>query len=512
MAVCAFVILFLSLLALLFMHYFKRELKQTISVQQMTLATVVAQDIDQKLGFAQKALVADALEVAPRVVSDPEAAQRFLDSRSGTRSIFDHGLTLLSREGRIIAESPSQHGRRGRDLSFREFYKKTVATGQPFISAPFVSSRVSGAPLIVFTAPVRDAKGELAAVLIGGVNLSQNNFLGDLSRTRIGSSGYLYLISPDRSLIMHPERSRIMADKVPPGANKLLDRALEGFEGVEENVTSTGLRTLTSFKRLQATDWVVGTDYPLSEAYAPFYRARKYCIAAVLASAILAILVIHRMMGIYTAALVRFARHVREISSKKGPERLFRLDTRDEIGLLAQTFNIMIQDHDAKNEELLHISNHDALTGLYNRAYFDEEIKRISSGRNSPVSVVMADIDGLKVCNDRYGHPVGDELIKATSEILLESFRTEDVVARIGGDEFAVLLPGVDTEQAKLAMKRVRSLAEKYEALVEGIPMSLSLGYATVDTCAELPEAIKHADQQMYLNKLARKVEKESEL
>jgi diguanylate cyclase (GGDEF)-like protein len=299
---------------------------------------------------------------------------------------------------------------------------------------------------------------------------------------------------------------------VPPGANRLLDRALAGFEGIEENVSSNGMRSLTSFKRLQVTDWIVGTDYPLSEAYEPFYRAQKYSIAAVLISALLAILVIHRMMSIYTDALVRFARHVDEISTRKGPERLFRLDSRDEIGQLARTFNTMIQEHDAKNEELLHISNHDALSGLYNRAYFDEELKRLSSGRTSPVSVVMADIDDLKVCNDRYGHSVGDALIKATSQILLESFRTEDAVARIGGDEFAVLLPGMDAVHAKLAIRRVRALAEKYESLVEGIPMSLSLGYATVDNAADLPDAIKHADQQMYLNKLARKAEKESEL
>jgi diguanylate cyclase (GGDEF)-like protein len=237
----------------------------------------------------------------------------------------------------------------------------------------------------------------------------------------------------------------------------------------------------------------------------------RYCVGAVLISALLAILVIGRVMNIYTDALVRFSRHVKDISSKKGSERLFRLDTRDEIGLLAQTFNTMIQAHDAKSEELLHISNHDALSGLYNRAYFDEELKRLASGRIAPVSVVMIDIDDLKVCNDRYGHSVGDALIKAASQILLDSFRVEDAVARIGGDEFAVLLPGVDEEHAQIAMRRVRLLAGKYESLVTGIPMSISLGHATVDNPADLPAALKVADQEMYLDKTSRKAGKEPE-
>jgi diguanylate cyclase (GGDEF)-like protein len=512
MAVSAFVILSLSLLAIVTLVYFQHELKHTITDQQNTLLTVISQDIDQKIGSAQKVLAAVSREITPGIVNDPDAAQRFLDARPATKAIFDNGLFLLSRDGRIIVESPYLSDRRGRDVSFREYYKKTVSTGKPVISPPFISTHTPGTPAVLFTVPIRDRDGTLIAILGGGLNLLHDNFLGELSRTRIAENGYLYLFASDGTMIMHPDRSRIMTLAVPPGVNRLFDKALTGFDGSAENVTSRGLHALTSFKHLRTTDWVVGANYPLSEAYESVYRAVKYSIAAILASVFLSILVIRRIMGSYTDTLVLFSRHVKEIASKKGAERLFLLDSQDEIGFLAKTFNAMIQDQDAKSEELHYISNHDALSGLYNRAYFDEEIKRISSGRTSPVSIVMADIDDLKVCNDKYGHSVGDELIKATSEILLESFRTEDAVARIGGDEFAVLLPGVDADHAKLAMKRVRSLAEKYESLVEGIPMSLSLGYATVDNAADLPSAVKHADQQMYLNKLARKVEKESEL
>ena len=507
MTVCVFVIFFLSLLATLTLVYFQHELKRSISAQQNTLLTVVAQGIDQKLMEAQKTIVAASSRISPRAVADAAEAQHMVEHLRSAEIFFDDGLFLLSKEGRIIAESSNDPARRGRDLSYREYFKRTVATGKPVISAPFLSAMIPGVPVVAFTAPVRDKKGTLIAVLVGGVNLLQDNFLGELSHTRIGSSGYLYLFAPDRAMIMHPDRSRIMAQDVPPGANRLFDKALAGYDGSEENVNSRGLYALTSIRHLKATDWIVAANYPLVEAYEPIYRAQKYSIAAILVSALTSILIIRRIMSSYTDALVRFARHMKNISSKTGGERLFRIESRDEIGFLAKTFNAMIQDHDAESDELRHISNHDALSGLYNRTYFDEEMKRLSSGRITPVSVVMADIDDLKLCNDRYGHSVGDALIKATSQILLESFRTEDAVARIGGDEFAVLLPGVDAEQAQIAMKRVRSLAEKYESLVEGIPMSISLGYATVDNTADLPAAIKRADQQMYLDKISRKAQ-----
>jgi diguanylate cyclase (GGDEF)-like protein len=313
-------------------------------------------------------------------------------------------------------------------------------------------------------------------------------------------------------MIMHPERSRIMGLVAAPGANKLLDRALTGFEGADENVNSRGLRALTSFKRLQTTDWIIAANFPLAEVYEPVYRVQKYLVAAVVICAFFTVLVVRLMMGRFTDALVQFAHHVKNISSKSGAERLFRLESGDEIGLLARTFNSMIRDEDRKSEELFHISTHDALTGLYNRAFFDSEMRRISAGRVAPVSVVMADIDDLKMCNDTYGHPVGDALIKATAQILLDCFRSEDAVARIGGDEFAVLLPGVDAELAEIALKRVRAMADKYEMAGGSIPMSISLGCATAENPADLEAAFKHADQQMYLDKLSRKVEKESEL
>lgn len=512
MAVCVCVILILSSLALLSMSYFKRELKRTISAQQMTLMNVVAQSIDLKLMDAQRAIVTASSEITPQALIDPDQTRRTFRHLRSIETIFDHGLYLVSKDGHIIADSSGNLGLRGKNISFRDHFKRTTGTGELDISAPFLSDASPDVPVVAFTAPVLDKNGALIAVLSGEVNLLEDNFLGELSHIRVGTSGYLYLISPNGNLILHPDRSRIMSGKAPPGSNKLLDLALEGLEGSGESVDASGLRSLTTFKQLKTTKWILGASYPLNEAYGPIYRAQKHCIVAIVASVFLTILVIRWMMGSYTNALVRFARHVKTISSKKGAERLFLPGTRDEIGILAEVFNAMIQEHDYKSEELHHISNHDALSGLYNRSYFDEELKRLSSSRISPISVVMIDIDDLKVCNDKYGHSVGDALIKATSQVLLDSFRVEDAVARVGGDEFAVLLPGVDAEQAQIAMQRVRSTASRYETLEQGIPMSISLGCATVENAADLPEAVKCADQQMYLDKVSRKTQKEPEL
>ena len=506
-AVCIFVVLFLSLLGMGTLVFFKHELKQTITAQQFTMLTVIGQNIDQKLRSSQKILLDVSQHVTPGLVNDDEKAQRFLDTRPGTKSTFDNGLFLFSKEGKIIAESPFRPDRRGRDISFREYYKKTMATGKPVISEPYISTHTPGAPAVIFTVPLKDANGRIIAILAGSLNLLNNNFLGELSTTRIASTGYLYLVTRGRTMIMHPDKARIMQLAAPPGANRLLDKSLQGFEGSGENVNSHGVAALTSFRHLQATDWILAANYPLAEAYAPVYRAQKYLIVALFLCMAVVVLVVRRITERNTRALARFASHVRDIATKQGAERQFHHDTDDEIGILAHTFNDMILDEDRKSRELFHTSTHDALTGLFNRAYFDNEVERLSRGRQSPISVVIADIDGLKFCNDTCGHAAGDALIKATAQALMESFRVEDVLARIGGDEFGVLLPGVAADQIEVTLMRLRTAVDRMEPPVPGFPLSVSFGSATTLAPGGLTEAIKQADQRMYREKRAKLVE-----
>lgn len=160
-----------------------------------------------------------------------------------------------------------------------------------------------------------------------------------------------------------------------------------------------------------------------------------------------------------------------------------------------------ITERNAVEEKLRYMSTHDALTGLYNRAYFELELQRLDRSRHFPVSVIMMDVNGLKGVNDREGHQRGDMLLQEVGRILLEMFRAEDMVARIGGDEFIVLLPATDDKTVARATERIRKVLAERKQREEVPTVSLAIGAATAIEPGQLPASIKQADKMMYQDK-----------
>jgi diguanylate cyclase (GGDEF)-like protein/PAS domain S-box-containing protein len=153
-------------------------------------------------------------------------------------------------------------------------------------------------------------------------------------------------------------------------------------------------------------------------------------------------------------------------------------------------------------QTLRHLSTHDELTGLYNRGFFMAEMERLERGRQFPVSIVMADVDGLKKTNDQEGHAAGDTVLIRVAQALTAAFRTEDVVARIGGDEFAVLLPATDAVTAEVLLGRVRQVIQDKNSAHTETPFHLSIGVSTADKSRPLSVTLKKADVNMYREKI----------
>lgn len=150
---------------------------------------------------------------------------------------------------------------------------------------------------------------------------------------------------------------------------------------------------------------------------------------------------------------------------------------------------------------LRYLGTHDVMTGLFNRAYFVEERERIEKEGPYPVSILIADLDNLKRVNDAFGHEEGDMLLRRAAEVLRAAFTETEVTARMGGDEFAVILPGVGKDENEQLLERIRKLIALNNTYYQGPELHISLGIAAGDKGCLLKQVQREADDRMYLDK-----------
>jgi diguanylate cyclase (GGDEF)-like protein/PAS domain S-box-containing protein len=179
----------------------------------------------------------------------------------------------------------------------------------------------------------------------------------------------------------------------------------------------------------------------------------------------------------------------------------------DDSGRTERAVGIAADITDLKlgEEKLRYLSLHDPLTGLYNRIYFEEEMSRMEKTRHETVGILSCDVDGLKLVNDTLGHDQGDRLLVAAARVIRESFREGDLAARIGGDEFAVVLPNTTEPAVENACQRIQETVDIYNTTHPELPLSISVGFAVKNgSHKNLKDVFKEADNHMYRRKLYR--------
>ena len=152
---------------------------------------------------------------------------------------------------------------------------------------------------------------------------------------------------------------------------------------------------------------------------------------------------------------------------------------------------------------LEYLGKHDVLTELYNRSFYADELSRLERKGPHPVTVIIADLNGLKTANDQYGHAIGDALLRRAGEVLNALIEKPHYAARIGGDEFAVLLPAMDQNGGAAMMEAIGKLAEINNQFYPGSPLSFSMGAATSQPGERLENVVKRADLAMFEAKRA---------
>ncbi len=330
-----------------FSHY-KKSVKEVIAQQQFLMTSALADEIDNKLLASQQALIAIAKAAPMDIMQYPEKAQEFLESKPILHTIFDSHAFLFTPAGKIFVESPYAPGRRGSDFSYREYIINTLKTNKPYISDPYESVQPHLHPVIMLTVPLFDGKGKMTGILTGRLDLMRDNFLGKMNTLKIGKAGYFYLTTSDRTLFMNPDSKSILT-KQAPGLNQLYDKAIEGFEGTDENTTPHGIKMLSSFKRLKEKNWILIANYPLAEAYRPIEMAKRYVLMAAIIGIIAVSFIISFIMKYLTKPLELFTHHVRDLPQKAGDDRFLDIKTNDEIGTLSLAFNKMVAEIDKRS-------------------------------------------------------------------------------------------------------------------------------------------------------------------
>ncbi|MDP4089481.1 MAG: diguanylate cyclase, partial [Bacillota bacterium] len=160
-----------------------------------------------------------------------------------------------------------------------------------------------------------------------------------------------------------------------------------------------------------------------------------------------------------------------------------------------------ITERKKREAEIFNLSYHDQLTGLYNRRFYEEELKRLNTKRNLPLTIVMGDVNGLKLINDSFGHVMGDMLLKKVAEVLRLGCREDDIICRLAGDEFVLILPKTNEKEAERIIQRITELSLNEK--VGSVDISISFGYATKNSEKEdLEELFKNSEDRMYEKKL----------
>lgn len=486
-----------------FLSYSIRLTRDNIERQQFAMTVLIASSIDDKLGSYLAAITEVSQGVKPDHFVNQDKAQAFLDEHRSLLSIFGNGMFLFDADYTLVAETPYIEGRRGvKSNRLMSFLKNVRKNDFPDISDPYLSTR-SDVPAIAMAVPINDRNGRFLGFLIGSIYLTRDYFFEEIMGQKIGNKGYLYLFNTDRTMILHPDKDRIMKQDVPLGANKLYDEAIEGFEGSGETINSRGIPQIASFKRLRTVDWILATVYPQEEAYSPIRRMRTSLLVAAVLITLVSIVLVWLLTRKITTSLSSFTEQVRNISEHPEGISEIRIDSNDEVTILASTFNSLMHKLTLARNTLENLSRIDHLTGLFNRRHLELEAPKLislSKRKNASTAVVMIDIDHFKKINDTSGHDAGDTVLADLARILQNVVRPYDLLVRYGGEEFLVLLPLSSNQEAMEFAERIRSTIQDtpFNVHHEELSLTVSIGVYVAEQIRDLQEAIAYADVALY--------------
>jgi diguanylate cyclase (GGDEF)-like protein/PAS domain S-box-containing protein len=318
------------------------DMKRLSGEQQFSTVSFVAGSVNDELIERIRALELVASNFEASILLKPEAAQQLLEQRPILNILFNAGAFITGVDGTALASLPVSAGRVGINYMDRAFLTTSLREGKAVIGQPVIGKRLKS-PVFVMSVPIRDAQGGVIGALLGVTDLSQPNFLDNLTGQSYGKTGGYLLIAPQyRLVITATDKTRIMDTLPAPGVSPVIDRFILGYEGYDVFTNPRGVEVLAAARGVPAAGWYVGSQLPVTEAFAPIDDMQKRMVLATIVLTLLAgsltWWMLRRQFRPMSAAVERLA----ALSEERRPRQPLPIECDDEIGMLIGAFNRLI--------------------------------------------------------------------------------------------------------------------------------------------------------------------------
>ena len=449
-----------------------------------------AASINEFLDSSQQQLAYSA-GILSSQFDNPQARQEEV-TRLNLQTNSFNTVVLVNSEGLILATDPDL-GLLGSMLQ-SEVTAAMLRGKRPEISAPFLSA--TGNLVVFISEPIFTPAGEYLGFIGGTIYLKAENMLSLILRNHFHTDGsYIYVIDQSRRLLFHPDTDLIGTTM---GNSPAADRVFSGQSGEMRVLNSAGLDILAGYAPVVRTGWGVVVERPTEQAIASLDNSVKQVLINSLPLALIIMIGIIWLSRRIASPLNSMAEAAKNLD-KPGIDERIRA-TRAWYFEAAELKRALLRGVSLMHgtiERLNHDAQVDALTGLFNRRRQDETLAQWSQEKR-PFALLEMDIDFFKRVNDTFGHDAGDRVLQNVALLMRECTRSHDVLCRVGGEEFTLLLPDTSAASALEVAQRLRTRVEA-SVFPEVGHITVSIGVAHwPEHVKDIANVFKMADEMLY--------------
>lgn len=465
----------------------KKSLIENSLEQNRVYSMKLAQMTDEVFSSMQMNLEARKPDVV-EYLEDNKTVTNILHQLNISVKNFN-SLSVINDQGIAIATTPNL-GIVGNKIT-SSGVKEALVRKEPFISKPYYAQ--TGRLLILISTPLFDISEKYVGMLNGTVYLEEDNFIHDILAEHYSKDGsYVFVVDRDGSLIYHPDKTRI-GESVE--SNLVVQKLIEKKSGALQIDNISGKKFLAGYSYIEKSRWGVVSQTPFISALKPLSGIMLTIFSFSLPFILIFIVVAFYISNKLAAPLRKLAFYT--LRDKDHREKDLDIPTwYFEAKQLTET----IKNYTKRQEETVDImktlSVTDPLTGLKNRRYGDVLLEQLLDQKVT-FSLIMIDVDHFKQVNDKFGHIAGDEVLKYISTSLKELCVDQEECIRLGGEEFIIILPKKDIQEAYILGERIRKAVEGSVSPIDK-KLTISLGVGEYKSDETLTQFMQRIDMALY--------------